>query len=90
MGVRRSLGSKAIEHSPAVIAVHNLDSPSRPYFNNHSQKVAVGSVERVSTFSQFLIQWEMLSQGTVPRAHRSCAPRRRRSLPLSIYIPFYD
>ncbi|KAJ0131219.1 hypothetical protein HZ326_25678 [Fusarium oxysporum f. sp. albedinis] len=68
MGVRRSLGSKAIEHSPAVIAVYNLDSPSRPYFNNHSQRVAVGSVECVSTFSQFLIQREMLSQGAVPLA----------------------
>ena len=68
MGVRRSLGSKAIEHSPAVIAVYNLVSPSRPYFNNHSQRVAVGSVECVSTFSQFLIQREMLSQGAVPLA----------------------
>jgi hypothetical protein len=66
MGVRRSLGSKAIEHSPAIIAMYNLVSPSRPYFNNHSQRVAVGSVECVSTFSQFLIQREMLSQGLCP------------------------
>jgi hypothetical protein len=66
MDVRRSLGSKALEHSLVAIAIYNLDSSSHLYFNNHGQKVAIRSVECVSIFSQFLIQRKMFSQGTVP------------------------
>jgi hypothetical protein len=69
MGIRSSLGIKALEHPLVTIAVYNLDSSSHLHSNNHEQKVAVGSVLCVGAFSQSPAQREeMLSQGTVPLA----------------------